>query len=131
MKKCISSTGPLDDRSLVVVVVVIVVGYRRRGGGRLEARGRGFIVVIIVVIITVVIITITATTAPTTTTRERSSRGPVDEMHFFKKSCSRLRPKLCNLPHYVNTWPSTCHNKPRKLHGFNTLCEHVPGYMSQ
>ena len=25
---------------------------------------------------------------------------------------------MCNLPHYVNTWPSTCHNKPRKLHGF-------------
>ena len=67
----------------------------------------------------------------TTTTREQSSRGPVDEMHFFKKSCSRPRPKLCNSPHYVNTWSSTCHNKPRKLLGINTLCEHLVSYMSQ
>ena len=67
----------------------------------------------------------------TTATREQSSRGPVDEMHLFNKSCSRLRPASCNLPHYVNTWSSTCHNKLRKLHGFNTLCEHLVSYMSQ
>ena len=78
-------------------------------------------------------ITTTTTTTITTptTTREQSSRGPVDEIHFFKKPCSRLKPKSCNLPHYANTWSSTCHNKPRKLHGFNTLCEHLVSYMSQ
>ena len=37
---------------------------------------------------------------------------------FFKKKCSCLGPKSCNLRHYVNTWSTTCHNKPRKLHGF-------------
>ena len=31
---------------------------------------------------------------------------------------SRLSPKSCNLRHHVNTWPTTCHNKLRKLHEF-------------
>ena len=53
-----------------------------------------------------------------TTTRERSPRGTVGEMHVFQKHCSRLNPKSCILRHYLNTWSATCHNKPRKLHGF-------------
>ena len=36
---------------------------------------------------------------------------------FLTPACSRLSPVSCNLRHYVNTWPATCHNEPRKLHG--------------
>ena len=80
----------------------------------------------------------TPTTATTTTTTiilllllGNSHLGALWTILFLQKSCSRLRPKSCSLPHYVNTWSSTCHNTPRKLHWFNTLCEHLVSYMSQ
>ena len=42
--------------------------------------------------------------------------GPWAKCMFSKKHCSRLNPKSCILRHYLNTWSTTCHNKPRQLH---------------
>ena len=44
------------------------------------------------------------------------SYPPPDFWPPHRLSHSRLSPKSCNLRHYVNTWSTTCHNKPRKLH---------------
>ena len=78
-------------------------------------------IIITTTIITIIIITTTTTSITTsvtvTTTRERSARGLVDEIYFFKKQGFRLSPKSCNLRHYVNIWSATCHNNTRKLHG--------------